>query len=187
MKDAIVILGGLVHKDGSLSDMAQSRVEQGVELFKQGVAPRLVLSGYKFYWSNYKSPKTEAQAMKDYATSMGVPEDIIHLEESARNTLGNAYYIKKDVLEPNGWNNIAVVTSDFHVPRSQYIFEKILGSGYEIEMFGAEGNIQPSKLEMLVNIEKNSFAFWKIILGLMPAGCDSYTALVIKVSDWLRS
>jgi uncharacterized SAM-binding protein YcdF (DUF218 family) len=45
-------------------------------------------------------------------------------------TLGNAYFTKVDVLDPDGWRRVALVTSDTHAERAAWIFRKLLGPGY---------------------------------------------------------
>ncbi len=185
-KDAIVVLGGGVHEDGSLPKIVQNRVDKGVELFRQGVAQYLILTGYKPYLLDYIPVKTEAQAMKDYAASLGIPEETILLEEKAMDTLSNAYFTKKDVLEPRGWKDITVVTSDFHVPRSEYLFRKVLGSSYTVEMMDAKTDLPDSELEEIIRKEQKRYSFWKKVLAPMFPGADSYAALVIKVGHLFR-
>lgn len=185
-KDAIIILGCGVRKDGSLTVITQTRVDRGVELFKKGVAPKIVMTGHKDYWSRYTPAKTEARAMMDYAVSLGVSKRSILLEEKARTTLGNAYFTKKDVLEPRGWKNLAVVTSDFHVPRSDYIFRKVLGRAYTFKMVKVQTRLITSVLELVEHGEQKNFSFWRKILAPMPPGADFYAALVIRLGRVLR-
>lgn len=187
VKDAIVVLGCGVRKDGSLTVITQTRVDKGVKLFREEVAKHIVLTGHKEHWLRYTPPKSEARAMKDYALSLGVSKRSIVLEEKARTTLGNAYFTKKDVLEPRDWKNLVVVTSDFHVPRSEYIFRKVLGSSYTLKMVGAKSPITLSGLqEMVSSGEQKIFSFWRKVLAPMPSGADSYAALVIKLGLLLR-
>ena len=122
MADAIVVLGGRLNDDGTLRPVLRSRVEKAVELFKQGVAPVVIMSGK---WTDQlkKDPvKTEARAMKEYAEELWVPEHAILVEEQSQNTIGNAYYTKK-ILAKRAWKDIVVVTSDFHLKRSLYLFK----------------------------------------------------------------
>ena len=77
--DVVIVLGGGVHEDGSLPSRARARVRKGVALFRQGRARRLLMSG-SHSGHLEKTPRvTEAQAMKDYAMSLGVPSRSILL------------------------------------------------------------------------------------------------------------
>jgi uncharacterized SAM-binding protein YcdF (DUF218 family) len=124
--DAIVVLGGGLEGryDGvrALPDLndAGDRVWQGARLYKQGVAPRLVLSGGQFAADPRK--ETEAPGMKMFMLDMGVPENAMLLEGSSRTTFENALRTRE--LLGEGARNIALVTSAFHMGRAVLWFEK---------------------------------------------------------------
>lgn len=124
--DAIVVLGGGLEGryDGvrALPDLndAGDRVWQGARLYKQGVAPRLVLSGGQFE----ADPRKEAEApgMKMFMLDMGVPENALLIEGNSRTTFENALRTRE--LLGKDSRNIALVTSAFHMGRSVLWFEK---------------------------------------------------------------
>lgn len=45
MSDAIVVLGRGIGEDGELSPDSRSRVRKAVELYAQGIAPKIITSG----------------------------------------------------------------------------------------------------------------------------------------------
>ena len=143
--DAIVVLGGGVHPDGTLPPVARARVQRGVELFESGVAPRLILSG-RCGLSAAEPAVTEAAAMAAYAEEFGVPRAALFLEDDAKDTLGNAYFTRERFLEPNDWTSIRVVTSDFHMSRAAWCFRKILGPGYDVSFVSAPSGLSPREL-----------------------------------------
>jgi uncharacterized SAM-binding protein YcdF (DUF218 family) len=143
--DAIVVLGGGVHPDGSLPPVARARVERAVELFECGVAPRLILSG-RCGLSAAEPAVTEAAAMAEYAAGFGVPRAAMFLEDDAKDTLGNAYFTRREFLEPNEWTSIRVVTSDYHLSRAAWVFRKILGPGYDVSFVSAPSGFSPREL-----------------------------------------
>eukprot|EP00850_Spirogloea_muscicola_P020967 SM000232S07937 [mRNA] locus=s232:165890:167003:+ [translate_table: standard] len=67
---------------------------------------------------------TEARAAAKLARELGVAEERIVLEERASNTLENALFVKPLVLE-RGITELIVVTSDFHMKRSSFIFDEV--------------------------------------------------------------
>lgn len=143
--DAIVVLGGGVHPDGTLPPVARARVERAVELFESGVAPRLILSG-RCGLSAPEPAVTEAAAMAEYAAGFGVPRGAMFLEDDAKDTLGNAYFTWREFLEPNEWTSIRVVTSDYHLSRAAWVFRKILGPGYDVSFVSAPSGFSPREL-----------------------------------------
>jgi uncharacterized SAM-binding protein YcdF (DUF218 family) len=143
--DAVVVLGGGVEADGSLPPVSRTRVVRAVELFRAGVAPRIILSGR----CGLTAPVpeiTEAAAMAAYARDHGVPSEALLLEEDSRDTLGNAYFTRESFLVPNGWYSIRVVTSDFHLSRAAWVFRKILGARYDFSFASAPSGLSPREL-----------------------------------------
>ena len=57
----------------------------------------------------------------------GVPPLSILKESSSYDTVGNGYFSSMIHAVPSRWKRIAVVTSEFHMPRSRAIFEKVYG------------------------------------------------------------
>jgi uncharacterized SAM-binding protein YcdF (DUF218 family) len=143
--DAIVVLGGGVDEQGRLPAVARTRVQRAAELFEQGIAPRIILSGR--CGLNQEEPGiTEASAMADHAEEIGVPRVALLLEEESRDTLGNAYFTRERHLAPNGWRAVRVVTSDFHLSRAAWVFRKILGAGYDVAFASASSGLPPREL-----------------------------------------
>lgn len=143
--DAIVVLGGGVHPEGTLPPVARARVERAVELFENGVAPRIILTG-RCGLSAPEPAVTEAAAMAAYAAEFGVPRGALFLEDDAKDTLGNAYFTRERFLEPNDWTSIRVVTSDFHLSRAAWCFRKMLGPGYDVSFVSAPSGLSPREL-----------------------------------------
>jgi uncharacterized SAM-binding protein YcdF (DUF218 family) len=143
--DAIVVLGGGIERDGTLPHVAMARVQRGVEAFDAGVAPRIIMSG-RCGLTSEPGRLTEARAMADAAVAIGVPEDVILLEEEARDTLGNAYFVRELYLAPRNWTRIRVVTSDFHLSRAAWCFRKILGARYDFSFMSAFSGFTPDEL-----------------------------------------
>lgn len=133
MTDAIIVLGGGVALDGSLPEYPRSRVEKAVELYKNGRAPIVVMSGGHGYWIENKSRLTEAAAMKQYALTLGVPAEVILEEDVSSHTIANAYFTKKLFAEPRQWHRLTLVSSKDHLPRAEYLFKKIYGPMYDFE------------------------------------------------------
>ncbi len=122
--DAIIVLGGGVSGAGSLRPTDQltglnmQRTFCGTDLFAQGFAQRLVLSGGD--GSIFGEGPREAVEMKRLAVRLGVPKQAILLEEQARSTYENAVGAKR-VL---GGTSVLMVTSASHMPRAMALFRK---------------------------------------------------------------
>src|SRR5262249_12032361 len=120
--DAIVILGGGLGDKGSLrptvelSPHSRNQTTCGVDLFQQGYAPTLVLTGGGA--TIVGTGPQEAVEMKRWAVRLGVPESATMIETEARNTYENATGTKR-LLGPA---SILLVSSASHMPRAVPVF-----------------------------------------------------------------
>lgn len=94
-----------------------SRLQKGIELYRQGYAPYLLYTS-----SETNQPKEEAQAE-------GVPGHAFLLDRRAQNTYQNAVY-SKALMEKHGLHSAIVVSSDYHMRRASLMFAHVFrGTG----------------------------------------------------------
>jgi uncharacterized SAM-binding protein YcdF (DUF218 family) len=121
--EAVVVLGARVLPGGEPSRALRARVEKAVELYRRGVAPRLVLSG-----GVGLHPPAEARVMRELAVRLGVPAEACVLEEQSRSTEENARY-SAELLRALGVRQVVVVSDCFHLLRARQCFRR---QGYEV-------------------------------------------------------
>lgn len=118
---AIVVLGNRppVDPDGNVRPELRRRVETGVRLFHEGVAPRLVMAG-----GPAPSGHVEAEVMRELAISLGVPEEVIVVEPSSTDTIENAGFTVALLCgaDPLCSPRLVVVTSPYHLRRAGELF-----------------------------------------------------------------
>ena len=123
--DAIVVLGGGVHDQGTLrprvelTETTQYRTSCGAELYKQGRSSTLVVSGGDARIDRHGP--VLASAMKAWAVQQGVPASAIVEEARSRTTYENAVESKR-ILGLNA--SILLVTTAYHLPRAVGLFTK---------------------------------------------------------------
>lgn len=152
MFDVILILSGGIDQNGKLPSRVINRLQEGLKLHTKHPSTPILLSGKYVHSCKNPPPITEAKAMKNYLLKQGCKANLI-LEEKAQDTIGNAYF-SKPVLIQNNWDNLAIITSDFHIPRAKYTFEKILGPSYKLTFFKAKAEIDPNE-EVVFTLIKN--------------------------------
>lgn len=117
--DIIIVLSG---------DSNGERVREGVRLYQEGYAPKILMSGGPLEWK-----LTYADWMKRHALSIGaVPSDIL-LEDKSRSTLENAK-LSLPILKKHGFNSAILVTSPQHTRRARRVFRKVF-SKEDIKIF----------------------------------------------------
>lgn len=108
--DAIIVVSG-----GDTS----ARTDAGINLYKNGWASTLILSGA----ASDTSGPSNAATMKARAIQAGVPAEAIIVDEAALNTQQNAEYVNK-ILTVKGYNNAILVTSGYHQRRVHLEFNR---------------------------------------------------------------
>ncbi len=127
--------------------LAGPRVErwlEGVELYRENAAPKIVLSSGRIEAAEdalrargIRFPR-EADLMKDAMVQLGVSAaDIIVFPEAVDNTAAEAN-ATRTLVSAHGWRRILVVTSKYHTRRTRYAFERAFaGSGVHIQIRGS--------------------------------------------------
>lgn len=115
--DAIVVLGAAQY-DGRPSPQLAARLDHVIELWPQGVAPLVVVTGGKQPADRF----TEAEASAAYLFERGVPVDAILQENEGRST-GESLEGVAEQLRERGLDTVLLVTDPYHALRSRLIAE----------------------------------------------------------------
>lgn len=133
--DAIIALGGGISYEGNLSESSRKRIDMSIDLYRQGVASHIIAAGKWSHRLQFVPTMTEAEAMRQRALENGVADEAITIEARSQDTIGNAFFIKHDILQPHNWRTLVVVTCGTHVARASKVFEHVLGSGYDVAVY----------------------------------------------------
>lgn len=114
--DCILVLGCKVWDNGTPSAMLGDRLERGVELYRLGVAPKLLMSG-----DHGQVEYDEVNAMKEYAKEQGIASEDIFMDHAGFSTYETVYRAK-EIFEAD---NIIIVSQKYHLYRALYIAEKL--------------------------------------------------------------
>jgi uncharacterized SAM-binding protein YcdF (DUF218 family) len=183
--EVMVVLGGgtesaIAPRSTVEINGAGDRVLYAAELYRQGKAAHILLSGGDISWLNGGSA-TPAQDMAAILSELGVPEDALWLENESQNTYENALYAK-EFLGEKKINSILLVTSAMHMPRAVALFEK---QGFEVVPLPVDYNVT----------ESNSSDVQNKILDVLPSASNlalttnamkEYLGfLIYKLQGWL--
>lgn len=127
--DAIVCLGGGMSYRGWEKPGPDStrRARTCAELYRAGVAPRIVFTGAGHHVSS------AAAAMAELAIAEGVPRAAVRIEPAAHSTIQNAVFSLP--LLPPGAQRLVIVSDAYHLPRAAALFRVF--TPHEIAIFGA--------------------------------------------------
>jgi uncharacterized SAM-binding protein YcdF (DUF218 family) len=124
---AMVVLGGATHsgvppRPTVEVNEAGDRVLYAAQLYRQGKAPKVILSGGRIAWHGAGS--SESGDMAQLIEPMGVPKGAILEDPDSLNTRENAVNVQK-ILQAQGIQDFLLITSAIHMPRSLMIFRKL--------------------------------------------------------------
>jgi uncharacterized SAM-binding protein YcdF (DUF218 family) len=127
--DAILVLGGGVRDDGELPDHAKRRFD--LALARESGEPIVSLSAWTAHrpaiLDSHGRFLFESTVGARYLIDHGITADRIFCETTAYDTIGNAYFSRLQIVEPMGWKRLLIITSRFHMPRTEAIFRWIYG------------------------------------------------------------
>lgn len=107
-----IIFGAGLRRDGTPTAMLRDRVLTGAALYFDGKVEKLLMSG-----DNRFVDYNEPESMRQFALSVGVPDEAIVLDYAGRRTYDTCYRAKAIF----GVQSALLVTQGFHLPRALFI------------------------------------------------------------------
>ena len=155
--DAVVVLGAKVFPDGHMSDALADRIRTACGLYQAGLVKRLILSG-----GPGPGATTEAEAMRRYAQSHGVPAQDIYIDNQGLNTEATVCDTMPLFREWQA-HRVLVVSHFYHLPRVKLAYER---AGMEVYTVPARQGRFLIKMPYLM--AREVAAFWSYYLKDKP-------------------
>lgn len=155
--DVALVLGAKVYNDGRLSDMLRDRADTAIDLYNDGKAGKILVSG-----DHGTAGYDEVNAIKNYLLEKEIKGEDIFLDHAGFDTYDSLYRAKR-IFEAR---SVIIISQNFHLPRAVYI-----GRGLGLEAYGASadrhnyGNI---KINAAREIAADVKAFWDVNLSVKP-------------------
>ena len=113
--DVIIVLGAFASRNGILNESALRRTIKAAELYHQGLAPTVLVTG-----GNDDRPEGEhtAEHMAALARRLGVPSEALIVETHSRSTRDNARQ-SKELLHARGFQSAVLVSDMAHLYRAR--------------------------------------------------------------------
>lgn len=154
--DAIVVLGAKAFADGTPSRPLADRVRTAVELYRQGLAPRLIFSGGPGDGAIH-----ETESMRGMAMNLGVPGGAIVLDKHGLNTQATVDNTTL-MLERIGARRVLVVSHFYHLPRIKMTYQR---EGWNVFTVPARETSQWTA--MLYNMGREIAGLWVYYIGAL--------------------
>jgi uncharacterized SAM-binding protein YcdF (DUF218 family) len=116
---AIVVLGAAQYV-GRPSPVLKARLDHAIALYKNGLAPVLIVTGGK----GPRDTTSEAEASFAYAVRQGVPDSVIVVEPAGR-TSDESMRAVADTMHARGMRDAILVSDPFHMLRLQVLARQL--------------------------------------------------------------
>ncbi|GAA4882951.1 YdcF family protein [Actinomycetospora straminea] len=141
--DMIVVLGAAQY-DGRPSPVFRARLQHALELYEEGVAPRIVTVGGAAAGDAF----TEAQAGEQWLVENGVPGQALLPVDEGRDTY-ESFEAVAAVAEARGWRSAVLVSDPWHSLRSRTMADDV----------GLEATTSPTKRGPVVQTRETQFRY----------------------------
>ncbi len=131
----VIVFGAAVKDKETPSDILADRLKKAYEIYKDGKANKVLLSG-----DGARNGYSETITMRNYAIKLGVKEEDILVDSYGINTY-NTCYRAKNIFQIN---SAILVTQKYHLNRAIYLCDYV----------GVESIGVPSDLNIYKNIRK---------------------------------
>ena len=121
-----LVFGAGYWPDGTPSDVMKDRVEAAADLYRSGRVRKVLFSG-----DNRFVDYNEPGKMREYALSLGLPEEAIVLDHAGRRTYDSCYRAR-DIF---ALREVVLVSQRYHLPRALYICQRL---GLDAVGYGAD-------------------------------------------------
>jgi len=137
--DYIMVLAGGLDHHGRNHPWVDDRLEVALELYRLKKRKIIILGGGTYHKPPHMNREKfvihESTMGAKYLIDRGVDKCDLYREWASYDTIANAFYSLLNFVIPLRLKKILVITSDFHMDRSKYIFEWL----YQLWSVGAGG------------------------------------------------
>lgn len=151
---AVAILAHHMDANAVLGAESRARLELAVALHRQNPFDMFLTSGWDY---RKDCPLMIGAVMaEELRVTYEIDKSQIVADTNSRDTVGDAFFLRKNAIVPMSVQDLVVVTSDYHVKRTDFIFRSFLPTDMCVKVVGAETGLISDEAVLLH--EKESLA-----------------------------
>lgn len=171
--DTCIVLSHKFNDDGTIDDETKKRIDIGMYHLLQNMSRTLILSG----GISLQNGMTYAEKMAQYlrgksSTLCQAP----FLENESLDTVGQAIFCRRDIIDPQGFKSFRVITHKYHTERTKDIFDFVFPASQEyiVDYFGIDrAEDTQEELEKSLHELDSDDAFHKTFEGIEAGDIDA--------------
>lgn len=149
--DAILVLGAYVLPNGIVSTMLNDRLSVGYELYEQGKARKIIVSG-----DHGQKDYDEVNAMKSFLKEKGVLGQDIFMDHAGFSTY-ESIYRARDIFKVQ---KVTIVTQKYHLMRAVFIARELGLEAYGVASDRHDYGQVMVKYQMREMVARNKDFLW---------------------------
>jgi vancomycin permeability regulator SanA len=157
--DAVLVLGAYVFPDGTASSMLADRLTVGYELYQEGKAPKILVSG-----DHGRKNYDEVNAMKSFLKEKGVPGKNIFMDHAGFSTYESLYRARDIFLV----KRIIIVTQEYHLKRAVFIARSLGLEAYGVPSDKHDYGQAMAYYQLREIVARNKDFIWAKIIQPQP-------------------
>ena len=118
--DAIIVLGAAAY-DAKPSPVFEERIRHGIDLYRRGLAPKLIFTGG---FGGAGARFSESQVARRYALKQDIPAQDILIENRSRTTRQNLIEAKR-LMDAHGMRRAILVSDPLHMARALRLSDEL--------------------------------------------------------------
>ena len=130
--DVLIIIG---HSHQFDDPTVKQRCQLAAEVFHQGSAAQILLTGGYDQGLDIKPIRSQAEALRYCLIDKDVPASCLFMEEKSSQLIENLYFCKTEFLLPCSWFDVGIVTCEAAVLTTRWIASKILGEQATVTIY----------------------------------------------------
>jgi vancomycin permeability regulator SanA len=146
-----VILGNKVNEDGTLSDRLKTRLDKGIQLYRDSLVRQLVVTG-----GHGEEGYDEGTVMADYLVRNGVPIEKIIIDNEGITTQASARNFSNLCLNAT---SVTVISQYYHISRTKLAFRR---SG-DLQVKGAHADY--FEIRDIYSLIREFFGYYKYLFS----------------------
>ncbi len=156
-----ILLGGMVNLNSSIDNIrfnsTADRLLKTIELYHNNKINKILISGAS---GSMMSDLVEADYIRNYLITIGIPKENIITERNSKNTYENAKYSAQIILKETNLEapTCLLITSDYHMRRSLACFNN---TGLKVDPYVLDLESKYFDLESLIIPQSYILAEWK--------------------------
>ncbi len=154
-KRVAIVFGAGLYRDGRPTPVLRDRVATAAKLYFDGKVEKILMSGdNRFVYYN------EPGAMREYALSLGVPDEVIVLDYAGRRTYDTCYRAIQIFEVPEA----ILVTQQFHLPRAIMTCNALGLKSFGVAADQREYNQYSHRFWRIREIPATLVAYWDVFI-----------------------